>query len=110
MSQQSLDISMRSKKHTYDYGMNVFKLSFEPDYSDNLKRSSDFYEEWGNKQFKFDDWWKEHKYLFDDLYVKEINKVSNSPNVINLSIPLNEKVSVITNDVKRIVEKRRKTS
>ena len=110
MTQQSLDISMRSKKQHIRLWYECLQICrSEPDYSDNLKQSSDFYEEWGNvTNVKFDDWWKEHKYLFDDVYVKEINKVSNSPNVINLSIPLNEKVSVITDDVKRIIEKRQK--
>jgi len=38
--------------------------------------------------------------------VKEVSKVSNSPNTMTLSIPLNENVSTILKDVKRIVERK----
>ena len=73
----------------------------------NLEGSKDFYEEWGDvTNIKFDDWWKDHKYLFEEVMVKEVLKVTNSPNTINLSIPLNENVSTILKDVKRIVEQK----
>lgn len=72
----------------------------------NLKGSSDFYEEWGDvTNINFDQWWKERKYLFNDVYVREVDRVSSDPNTITLSIPLNEKISVITNEVKKIVER-----
>lgn len=77
------------------------------EYSDNLKKSEDFYDEWGDvTNIRFDDWWKEKRYIFDDVYVREVNRVSQSPNTITLSIPLNEKISVITTEVKKIVEKK----
>ena len=77
----------------------------DPQYSENLKQSKDFYEEWGDvTNIKFDDWWKDHKYLFEEVMVKEVSKVSNSPNTMTLSIPLNENISTILKDVKRIVE------
>lgn len=105
-----LDISMRSKKQHIRLWFDCLQICHsQTEYSDNLKRSSDFYDEWGNvNNIKFDDWWKEKKYLFDDITVREVSKVSNNPNVITLSIPLNEKVSVITGNVKRIVERRQK--
>ena len=79
----------------------------DPQYSENLKQSKDFYEEWGNvTNIKFDDWWKDHKYLFDEVMVKEVSKVSKSPNTLTLSIPLNENVSSIIKDVKRMVEQK----
>ena len=75
------------------------------EYSDNLSASQDFYEEWGDvTNINFDDWWRNKRYLFDDVYVREVNKVSNSPNVMTVSIPLNEKISVITSRVKELVE------
>ena len=79
----------------------------QSEYSENLKQSKDFYEEWGDvTNIRFDNWFKEKKYLFDDVYVREVNKVSNSPNTITLSIPLNEKISVIQSEVKKIVQQR----
>ena len=79
----------------------------QSEYSENLKQSKDFYEEWGDvTNIRFDNWFKEKKYLFDDVYVREVNRVSNSPNTITLSIPLNEKISVIQSEVKKIVQQR----
>ena len=110
MSSNSLEISMRSKKQHIRLWFDCLQICHsQSEYSDNLKQSSDFYDEWGDVvNTKFDDWWKTKKFLFDDVTVREVSKVSNNSNVITLSIPLNEKVSVITNDVKRIVEKRQK--
>ena len=79
----------------------------QSEYSENLKQSKDFYEEWGDvTNIRFDNWFKEKKYLFDDVYVREVNRVSNSPNTITLSVPLNEKISVIQSEVKKIVQQR----
>lgn len=79
----------------------------QSEYSENLKLSENFYEEWGDvTNIRFDNWFKEKKYLFDDVYVREVNRVSNSPNTITLSIPLNEKISVIQSEVKKIVQQR----
>ena len=108
MKQQSSEISMRSKKQHIRLWFECLQICHsQSEYSDDLIQSSEFYNEWGNiTHIKFDDWWKEKQYLFDDFTVREVSRVSNNPNVITLSIPLNEKVSVITNDVKRIVERR----
>ena len=108
MSPQSINISMRSKKQHIRLWFECLQICHsDPQYSENLRHSKDFYEEWGNvTKIKFDDWWKEHKYLFGDVMVKEVSKVSNSPNTMTLSIPLNENVSTIIKDVKRIVEQR----
>ena len=76
-------------------------------YSDNLIKSKNFYEEWGDvTNLRFDNWWKDHKYLFQDEYVREVSRVSNNPNAITISIPLNEKSSVIIREVKKLVERR----
>ena len=105
---QNLNISMRSKKQHIRLWFECLQICHsQSEYSDNLKKSKEFYEEWGDvTNIKFDDWWKDHKYLFDDEYVREVSRVSNSPNTITLSIPLNEKTSVITSEVKKIVEQR----
>ena len=108
MSPQPINISMRSKKQHIRLWFECLQICHsDPQYSDNLKRSKGFYEEWSNvTNIKFDDWWKDHKYLFDEVMVKEVSKVTHSPNTIILSIPLNENVSTIIKDVKRIVEQK----
>ena len=79
----------------------------QSEYSENLKQSKDFYEEWGDvTNIRFDNWFKKKKHLFNDVYVREVKRVSNSPNTITLSIPLNEKISVIQSEVKKIVQQR----
>ena len=108
MSLQPINISMRSKKQHIRLWFECLQICrADPQYSENLKRSKHFYEEWGEvKNIKFDEWWKNHKYLFDEVMVKEVAKVSNSPNTITLSVPLNENVSSILKVVKRIVEQK----
>ena len=108
MSPQPINMSMRSKKQHLRLWFECLQICHSnPQYSENLKRSKEFYEEWGDvTNIKFDDWWKDHKYLFDDVMVKEVSKVANSPNTITVSIPLNENVSTILKDVKRIVEQK----
>lgn len=108
MSPQPITISMRSKKQHIRLWFECLQICHsDPQYYENLKQSKDFYEEWGDvTKIKFDDWWKDHKYLFEEVMVKEVTKVSNSPNTITLSIPLNESVSTIIKDVKRICERK----
>ena len=99
---------MRSKKQHIRLWFECLQICHsQTQYSDNLTKSKDFYEEWGDvTNLRFDDWWKDHKYLFEDEYVREVSRVSHSPNTITLSIPLNEKSSVIIKEVKKIVEQR----
>ena len=108
MSVQPINISMKYKKQHIRLWFECLQICHsQSEYSDNLKGSKDFYEEWGDvTNIRFDDWFKEKKYLFDDVYVREVNKVSNNPNTVTVTIPLNEKISVITTEVKKIVEKR----
>ena len=108
MSPQSINISMRSKKQHIRLWFECLQICHaDRQYSENLKQSKDFYEDWGDvRNIKFDAWWKNHKYLFEEVMVKEVSKVSNSPNTMTLSIPINENVSTILKDVKRIVEQK----
>ena len=107
MSQMNNHISMRSKKQHIRLWYECLQICHAHDkYAANLKSSQAFYEEWGNvRGIKFDDWWKTRKHLFEDLYVREVTRLSKSPNTITLSIPINEKISTILTDVKLIVEK-----
>lgn len=106
MSQQFIELTMRSKKQHIRLWFECLQICQSDDeYSDNLKKSKEFYEEWGDiTNIKFDQWWKDKRYIFNDVYVREVNKVSNNPNTITLSIPLNEKLSTIVKDVKRLVD------
>lgn len=108
MSPQPASISMRSKKQHIRLWFECLQIcNSDPQYSENLWSSKGFYEEWGDvTKIKFDDWWRNHKYLFDEVMVKEVSRVSSTPNTMTLSIPLNEKVSSIIKDVKRIVEQK----
>ena len=106
MSQQFIELTMRSKKQHIRLWFECLQMCQSDDeYSDNLKNSKEFYEEWGDiTNIKFDHWWKDKRYIFNDVYVREVNEVSNNSNTITLSIPLNEKLSTIVKDVKRLVD------
>ena len=100
-------LQIKSKRQHIRLWFECYKICLtQPQYSDNLSKSKSFYDEWGDvTDIEFGDWWKGKKYLFDDLYVKEVDKVSKNPNTINLNIPLNQKISTIK-EVKEIVENR----
>lgn len=97
---------MRSRKQHIRLWFECLQICLNDNqYQKNLDRSSVFYEEWGTVAgIKFDDWWKEHRYLFEDSIVREVTRVSKNPNTIAVSIPLDEKVSTILKHVKSIVE------
>ena len=99
-------ISMRSRKQHIRIWFECVKLCLEHDlHVENFKKSAKFYEEWGEiKAIKFDAWWKEKQHLFEDKIVREVTKVSKTPNVITISIPLDENISSITKQVKALVE------
>jgi len=100
-------LSLKSKKQHIRLWYECFQIcKSDPSLSNNLNDSSDFYEEWGDVSVKFDVWWKSHKSLFEDLEVREVKKVSKNPNVVNLSIPLNENITSILKEVKYIVNKK----
>lgn len=77
----------------------------DPDLQQNLEKSRDFYKPWGNvSNIKFDHWWKTHKDLFGVSQVEEISTVSNHPNSLNLTIPLNQPVSKSIKEIKVLIE------
>jgi len=106
MSQATYPISMKSKKQHIRLWFECLQICLSHSaYSENLLNSHRIYEEWGNVvNVRFDDWWKTHSYLFSDGIVQEVSKISQVPNTITLSIPLNENISTITRDVKKLVE------
>ena len=73
-----------------------------------LDKDSGFYREWEpiTKETKFDDWWREKKYLFGDPQIKEINSVSNNPLTLNISIPLTESVTKSLSQIRELIEER----
>lgn len=110
MSQIANSISIKSKKQHIRIWFECLQICRSQNaYSDNFVKSHATYEEWGNVlNIKFDEWWKTHSYLFSDVMVQEVSKISKVPNTITLSIPLNEKVSTIIRDVKKLVERKQK--
>ena len=77
-------------------------------YKDNLKKSKKYYSNWGNVEgLDFDKWYKEKGNIFEDLKVKEIDEIIDDPNIINITIPLNEPIHKSLKEVKRLVESKR---
>ena len=52
---------------------------------------------------KFDDWWVEHKKLFEVTRVEKISRINKHPDVINLPIPLNQPISQSVIRIKELV-------
>ena len=103
------DLQIKSKRQFIRLWFECYQLCLEDkNYKDNLKKSKSFYKEWGDvKGLEFSKWFDKKEHLFKELYVKEIDEIVNDPNVINVSIPLNQTISKTLNDVKSLVEKKR---
>lgn len=101
-------ISMRSKKQHLRLWFECLQICRSlPQYAVDLKKSDAFYREWGDVSgVSFDEWWKQKRYLFDEVVVREVTKASSTPNTVILSIPLNENISTITAEVRKIVERK----
>ena len=100
---------VKSKKQHIRLWFEFYKLALADKHLKNyIQASSAYYAAWGDVQsFTFDDWWKDHKYLFGASQVEEITKARNfskQPNVINLTIPLDLPVSNSVKEVKRLIQ------
>lgn len=81
----------------------------EPDLQDNLQQSTGFYADWGHVRDQlFDPWWKDHKQLFGQTYVKEVERVTAAGNVLYVAIPLNQPASRSIADVKELIEEKQR--
>ena len=107
MSQKDLEI--KSKRQQIRLWFECYQMCLEDKkYKINLKKSKSFYKDWGTvKDIEFDKWYDEKEHLFEDLNVKEIDKIIKNPNTINISIPINQTISKTLKDVKKLVESKR---
>lgn len=97
---------VKSQKQHIRLWFEFYKLALtDPDLQDNLARVRTFYEPWGDPRgIEFREWWKSHSYLFGSTEVEEVTKAINAPNVITVSIPLNQPVSKTLPAVKEMIE------
>lgn len=67
-----------------------YKLALADDrFAEQIEASQSYYKPWGDAAgIPFDHWWKTHSNLFDELRVREVQKVVGSRDVIHLAIPL----------------------
>ena len=98
MSKQPKIKSARQHIRLWFEFLNLVILDSEISVDDN------FYLEWGDVSEKFDDWWNKNNKLFGSTVVKKITKVTNSPNTLNISIPLNQPVSKSIIAIKELIE------
>ena len=100
---------MKSKKQFVRLWFECYQICLEDnEYKDNLKKSKNYYKNWGDvKGVNFDKWFEEKGNIFTDQIVKEIDKLVEDPNLINISIPLNQPVSKTLTDVKKLIETKR---
>ena len=102
-------LKIKSKKQFVRLWFECYQICLEDNlYKDNLKKSKNFYKNWGDvKGVNFDEWFEEKGNIFTDQVVKEIDKLVDDPNLINISIPLNQPVSKTLTDVKKLIENKR---
>jgi hypothetical protein len=97
---------VRSQRQLYRLWFEFLKMAKnEPDLQSDLAQSADFYAPWGDvRDQQFDPWWKEHKHLFGQTYVKEADRVTPADNVLYVAIPLNQPASRSLVDIKELIE------
>jgi len=102
--------TIRTKKQRLRLWFEFYKLCLDdPELQDNLKKSEEYYRPWGDiSEILFDDWWKDHHWLFGGFRVKEIAKVQSYPNVLNVAIPLDLPISNSIKRVKALIEEKQK--
>lgn len=102
--------TIRTKKQHIRLWFEFYKLCLDdPDLQDNLKKSEDYYRPWGDvRNILFDEWWKDHHWLFGGFKIKEIAKVQSYPNVMNVAIPLDRPISSTIKILKNMVEEKQK--
>jgi len=85
-----------------------YKLAInENRFKKEIDNSKDYYFDWGNvKDTKFDYWWNEHKNLFDEVTIREIDQVDSDKSAIYLKVPLGLPITDLTNRFVEIVKDR----
>lgn len=79
----------------------------EPALTKEIRRSRAFYAPWGDVSVvSFTKWWKEKSSLFGETRVVEVSKITKYESVIYVSVPLNQAVTAILSQIKRIIEQR----
>ena len=99
---------IKSNTQLYRLWFEFLKMAHkEDDLTNDLKASSPFYANWSDvRNWKFDPWWKEHKQLFGQTYVKEVERITSADNVLHIAIPLNQPASRSIVDVKALIEEK----
>lgn len=107
--------SLLLRKETYRLWFEFYKLALqsrEYEVINALKASQEFYAPWGNVlNSKFDDWWESHQNLFKEHQVKTLESLEDrqSSESLILEIPLNQAISKLLGEIKKIIEDRQKT-
>lgn len=99
---------IKSNKQLYRLWFEFLKMAHkEDDLTNDLKASFPYYADWGDVRNQlFDPWWKDHKQLFGQTYVKEVERITSADNVLYIAIPLNQPASRTIVDVKALIEEK----
>jgi len=87
--------------------LRVARGSSDPNVQEALNRSESFYAPWGDvTEIKFDDWWKQKGYLFEDKYV--VRRLASGerptdPDALIVEIPLTQSPTVLRKRVEEII-------
>lgn len=102
--------TIRSQRQLYRLWFEFLKLAKkEPDLQGDLAQSADFYAPWGDVENQaFDSWWQQHKNLFGQTVVTEVDRVMRADNVLYVAIPLNQPSSRSISDVKMLIEEKQR--
>jgi 5-hydroxyisourate hydrolase-like protein (transthyretin family) len=82
-----------------------YKLSLQDDSLKLLiEKSKDYYADWGNvKNITFNKWWNDHKQLFDEVIIREIDHIDDDKSAIYLKVPLGLPITDLQKSFNKII-------
>jgi hypothetical protein len=101
-------LQVKTKKQHIRLWFEFYKICCsDSQYQHALKNCQQFYDNWGDvHDVKFDLWWSKHSNLFGIDRVTESNMISSDLDVLNLQIPLNQPITKIITETKKIVKQK----
>jgi hypothetical protein len=98
------------KEHAYFLWYDLLwhaRFSEDPKILAAVKKGEKFYASWGDDYELPDDWWEDHRHLFEEQYV--VRRLSpgerpTDPEALVVEIPLTKSPTQLTKDVRKIIQ------
>lgn len=85
-----------------------YKLALQnKNLSKHIEASKEYYKDWGDvRNLTFDKWWNDHKYLFDEVTIREVTEIEQDPSAIYLKVPLGLPLTDLVNRLTKLISEK----